>query len=283
MSIMIPRGSATVERRIPPASFGGNAHGAVSRTFPSTGTSMAVLSYEAEVDLHGRGLVEFPNPGSLPNCTSLDLSGNLIERFSTEYRSSKVRRLDVSHNRIATALNVAAFRFLEILDLSGNTIDSAEPLRNLVHINHLNVSRNELTSLDALSGLTQLRELRAAENRVQRIPDLSRCTALVALDLHQNSISNPENIHKLLPPQIQHLDLSENNVDKLCHLTTLAALKQLKTLRLAGNPCWVCHICLLLLRCRCCALFVEAITCVTSFINCVRNHRLFAVNVRVQP
>ena len=187
-----------------------------------------------------RGLIEFPNPNAIPNCTHLHLNDNLLQNFPASYFSSRgVRHLDVSFNRFSSARGVDAFQFLQSLVIAGNRLENVEPMRGLVRIQFLDVSNNRLSSLDPLATLPHLRELRAGANRIDRIPDLTRCAELVALDLHKNIVENTENIHKLLPPQVQHLDISENCVAKLCHLTTLAALKQLQTLKLAGNPCWV--------------------------------------------
>ena len=224
MSVVVPRSRDAPEHYDPAQRQGG----------PS-----AVVSYDATVDLSERGLPALPDPNSIPHCTVLNVSRNLIQGFSLAYFNSRVHKLDISRNQIASAVNIHAFRFLEVLDLSHNHLTSVEPLTALVNIHLLNVSHNAITSLDPLSALGRLRKLTARANRVRDIPDLSRCVELNSLDLHQNHISNAENVHKLMPVHIQHLDLSENAIARLCQLTTLAALKELHSLRLVGNPCWV--------------------------------------------
>jgi Leucine-rich repeat (LRR) protein len=204
-----------------------------------------VGSYESQVDLSNRGLTTFPDLARLPNCTALTLAGNAIQQLpaAASGPGPGLRALDVSRNRLVSVVNAdsAAFRYLESLDLSCNGLESVEPLRALAYLQRLDVSRNAIASLEPLSSLAQLRHLAAGCNRIDSLPDLSRCTLLRHLDLHQNLVgaAGVQNAHKLLPLGLAHLDLGENAVPKLCDLTALAALKELQTLKLAGNPCWV--------------------------------------------
>ena len=98
------------------------------------------------------------------------------------------------------------------------------------------------TERNALLPPCLLRELRAAHNRIRTLPDLSLCSALEVVDMSSNETAETEEVHRLMPVQsLQHLDLSQNRIHKLCHLTTLAALKKLRHLAIQGNPCWVSH------------------------------------------
>ena len=215
MSVVIPRS----RDGMPPSAMRSSANGVpTTLSVPSHSVAMPIgngngnadasgyrsqyLSTAAEVDLSNRGATTFPDPQLIPNCTSLNLSNNSLQRFSPSYHSSRLLSLNVARNKIVTAINVDAFRFLEVLDLSDNLLDNVEPLRGLERLIQLDVSRNRLTSLDALSGLPVLQELRAASNRVQALPDLSRCGRLLALGLSQNRITNAEQVHRLLPPQV---------------------------------------------------------------------------------
>ena len=162
-----------------------NPHNAVltvanvpSTTTAAPTTSPVIISYDAAVDLSHRGIALFPQVAhSLPNCVSLNLSGNHLQRFRSEVQSrhpddpsgsgssssssssssvtSRVRSLNVSRNRLQSLLDLnVAFGLVEVLNLSHNQLTSVEPLRMLTRLQQLDVSHNQLVSLDHL-GATQ--------------------------------------------------------------------------------------------------------------------------------
>jgi Leucine-rich repeat (LRR) protein len=192
---------------------------------------------------------------------AVNLSHNALLNFNSS-KLTKLKVLDVSHNKLNGNFSLVGCEFLQTLDLSFNSLSSFSCVGcgNLVSLNlsdnalinisliasseHelplqiLDLSSNELTDIDShlFDNKSNLTELILACNRMRIInKDLFRqLRSLRRLDLSFNDISIIENEALAGLDNLQILDLSHNRL-LITSLEALRALADLARLSLAGN------------------------------------------------
>jgi Leucine-rich repeat (LRR) protein len=118
------------------------------------------------------------------------------------------------------------------------------------------VHNNHVSSLDALPSLSSLRILNLSSNHVSQLVDLSPLSRLAELNLHRNALPTlqlsvppprscgashpdqavlPPGLHLPLPPSLQRLFLSHNNLRSVQELSGISHLKNLSELTSEGN------------------------------------------------
>lgn len=135
------------------------------------------------------------------------------------------------------------------LDLRSLNITDISELAKCTKLTKLDLRENNISNLDALSGLTELSWLCLWNNEIEDVAALLPLNKLTYLDLDDNNVSNmaplaglenmeelwlssnePKNLNflsslpKLRRLGLKEIELTEENVDTLCKLTTLEEL-----------------------------------------------------------
>lgn len=177
------------------------------------------------------------------NITHMDLSSNKIEALDSELAHSKLRVLDLSHNKIRSAVQYAfgGLKSLKYLNLGNNDIKEFEEdgFYGLDQLQSLNLSSNGLHVLpDKLFyHFIGLQELSLSDNPLVHLDPLhfNRMVRLRWLDLSYIDayILNPKIFHTT--EQLKYLDLSGNDFYEV-PIDALRSAKRLQHLRLNENP-----------------------------------------------
>ncbi|KAI3419211.1 hypothetical protein GPALN_006962 [Globodera pallida] len=132
------------------------------------------------------------------------LNVNSIEELPSDlFRCTKIRRLDVSENKIKVIpIDIGALPSLVELNLSKNEIVEVPEEIGLCHnLAYLDISTNIVTGFPkSFVNLTQLSSLNLSNNSITHLPqDFDRLVNLQFLDVAQCEL-------RLLPPSIVHLE-----------------------------------------------------------------------------
>ncbi|SCW01445.1 LAFE_0D12728g1_1 [Lachancea fermentati] len=168
------------------------------------------------VDLSDRTLESLVGMDRLvPALQVLDVSHNRLN--SLQGAPQRLLALRCAHNKLAAYCNLDELPHLETVDLSHNALSTnLSLLSGCLHLRRADMSHNAITSLRGL-GRAALDTLRVARNRV--------IGALDFADLVSDDSSSWM--------QLRELDLSGN---KITSLKNLHLLRELRVLRLDGNP-----------------------------------------------
>ncbi|POM59327.1 Protein phosphatase 1 regulatory subunit 7 [Phytophthora palmivora] len=195
------------------------------------------------------------------NLEGLQMNNNQIEEISGDFLAlNRLKNLWLNGNRIGSVQNLQGCRMLVHLDLGRNNLQGAasEGLDALSNLEHLNLTGNQLTSVGNLSHLTKLEELNLSENKLTTLQGILP-PKLAVLHVNGNQLTDfqglltpleklnelyaRDNIIKdieLLParcPQLESVDLSNNQIDSSIQITVLAKCKSLQDIWLHGNSC----------------------------------------------
>lgn len=121
-----------------------------------------------------------------------------------------------------------------MLDVHSNHVSSLEPLSSLPSLRILNLSSNQVTHLADLSPLSCLAELNLRRNALQTLQ-------LPGPRPHGHGTMQPDKavvpsaLHLPLPPSLQRLFLSHNNLRSVEELSGISKLQSLSELTSEGN------------------------------------------------
>lgn len=182
------------------------------------------LHNENIVDCSQQNLLSIP--GNLPiNTTDLDLSGNLIQKLTTQTETL------VPVSGLSHLIN------LRKLSLSYNSITSIQGtvFQNLSMLHMLDLSYNKIVDIkdDIFAGLHNLTYLNFSGNNDITLTNntFQDLTSLVHLDLSKTAITR-ENLW--IPPSVQTLNLSRNGWD-MFNMSIFEPLQDMMLLDLSGN------------------------------------------------
>ncbi len=185
------------------------------------------------------------------NLEILVLRNNLIEDLSPLSGLNKLKRLDLSGNRIAglkknlvdvSSINTgkSSVSALTHLNLSGNKLRGLSGINYFSNLLNLNVSKNSLTDLQGLSSLKKLLTLNASENQLGFVESYQDANRNKKYDLGEpfndvsgNGIRDSDplsEIHSL--SSLTYLQLNGNLISKI---DSMLSLPSLKVLLLSGN------------------------------------------------
>ncbi|GBG87342.1 hypothetical protein CBR_g45402 [Chara braunii] len=172
--------------------------------------------------------------GDVEAIEKLDVSGRQISDIVDLDKCSRLTRLDISNNALAST-SIASLKLcteLKWLSLAGNQLESLSGISSLSKLTVLNCSHNKLSAFGEVAGLTDLRALILNDNQIEVIARLDRLKKLDALVLSKNKIREiPKAIGKL--SALSKLSLSYNRIQTLgSGLRTCILLEEL---RLAHN------------------------------------------------
>ena len=193
------------------------------------------------------------NDTDLAHLGHLDLSGNNIVDVGSLSWFTNLTYLDLSDNNSVDVGSLSRLTNLTYLDLSGSNIVDVGPLLGLTNLTYLDLSDNNVVDFGPLSGLAHLEYLNVRDNpldeealSVQILP-LQDAGVEVILDLVEVEIPD-DNLRAALAEQLDknegdpiyerdladldHLDLSDNNIMDIGPLSGLTALNHLD---LSGN------------------------------------------------
>ncbi|KAF1837230.1 hypothetical protein BDW02DRAFT_491871 [Decorospora gaudefroyi] len=186
------------------------------------------------VDLHKKNLGTLHRLDELCyQLEELDVSGNKINQV--EGIPYSMRRLRAQNNCLTGLTSWTTLLNLQHLDISGNDIDCLDGLAELVHLRILKVDNNKIKALDGILHLDGLMELSAGGNDIEMV-DFAQTDlkSLTDLDLRKNRLLEVRNLHCL--PQLQHLNLDDNEIEEFPLLDTPAKpCKFLRSMRLCRN------------------------------------------------
>jgi Leucine-rich repeat (LRR) protein len=125
-------------------------------------------------------------------------------------RLTRLRTLDLGHNRLTSLPSLASLQALEILYIHDNALGALPGwIGALRSLTYLNAAANGLSELPPLAGLTKLIELRLMHNRLRDVPPLP--PSLRELHLRGNAVERvPEAVRGL--PELRVLDLRANRL-----------------------------------------------------------------------
>lgn len=185
------------------------------------------------------------------NLEILVLRNNLIEDLSPLSGLNKLKRLDLSGNRIAglkknlvdvSSINTgkSSVSALTHLNLSGNKLRGLSGINYFSNLLNLNVSKNSLIDLQGLSSLKKLLTLNASENQLGFVESYQDANRNKKYDLGEpfndvsgNGIRDSDplsEIHSLT--SLTYLQLNGNLISKI---DSMLSLPSLKVLLLSGN------------------------------------------------
>ena len=147
---------------------------------------------------------------SLPELTSLNLSGCAVIDINALIGLQKLEFLDLSNNTISDLTALSALQALKELHLTNNPITSLANLKNCTQLEILYANQCSITRIAGLADHTALKELYLANNQIADISVLASCTALQTLDLSFNAVTDISIVSELR--QLVDLNVSNNQI-----------------------------------------------------------------------
>ncbi|XP_043255107.1 leucine-rich repeat-containing protein 49 [Colletes gigas] len=188
--------------------------------------------------LDRRGLTIFPNIVEEPRLRLLSLQHNLLTKIENCNfpQLTKLVFLDLYDNQIEKICNFELLGNLRVLLIGKNRIKKIEGLKQLSKLEVLDLHGNQILQVSDLDNLASLKVLNLAGNNIKAIGyhDFQGLTSLKELNLRRNKIK------KLLgfseTPQLQKLYLSNNDIQKIEDVGSLAKALHLREITIDGNP-----------------------------------------------
>ncbi|XP_078034953.1 uncharacterized protein LOC144468991 isoform X2 [Augochlora pura] len=208
------------------------------KTMVATRTAAEKEKSPDRICLDRRGLTTFPNIVGEPRLRLLSLQHNLLTKIENSNFSqlTKLVFLDLYDNQIEKICNFEILENLRVLLIGKNRIKNIEGMTHLSKLEVLDLHGNQILQVSDLENLTSLKVLNLAGNNIKTIGyhDFQGLTSLKELNLRRNKIK------KLLgfgeTPQLQKLYLSNNNIQKIEDIGSLAKALQLREITIDGNP-----------------------------------------------
>ncbi len=168
-----------------------------------------------------------------------------------EFDQQLLANVEVLHlNNLGLTLipaEIGHFKKLKKLDLSNNKISKIEKLKNLLFLEEFLINNNNISQIEGLDDLTKLKELGLGSNLISKIEHLDHQMGLKKLALYHNQITkigeglNPlkelesvcldknliEDINKMELPKLRVLRLNGNSIVNITNLNLLSNLQML--------------------------------------------------------
>lgn len=150
-----------------------------------------------------------------------------------------LRRLNLAHNSISSAVNLTDLVNLDYLDLSYNLMETLETasLQNLGRLTTLKLNHNNIIVIDygVFRGMNNLKYLNLSFNRLQQFNLQNLMNSLITVNIYGNNISYIDVDLKRKAPKLQTIYGGENNWD--CNVLTMVVLAlNLDYIRLTSTP-----------------------------------------------
>ncbi|MCC6459943.1 MAG: leucine-rich repeat domain-containing protein [Saprospiraceae bacterium] len=128
--------------------------------------------------------------GPLPALETLDASDSGLDALDLPPGFSNLKTLDVSRNKLATAVLAGDCPALEWLDLSGNQLTGFALPEGFGQLRYLYLGKNQIERLEFGRPLRNLQTLHLADNKLSALPgNLLSFSSLESLYLHKNAFA----------------------------------------------------------------------------------------------
>ncbi|XP_012285384.1 leucine-rich repeat-containing protein 49 [Orussus abietinus] len=213
-------------------------HAGESRTVVATRSPEEREKNPDRICLDRRGLTTFPSIVGETKLRLMSLQHNLLTKIDGKHFSQlkKLVFLDLYDNQIEKVCNIDPLENLRVLLIGKNRIKKIEGLQKLCKLEVLDLHGNQIGQITGLENLASLKVLNLAGNNIKIIGqnDFQGLTSLKELNVRRNKIK------KLLgfgeTPQLQKLYLSNNDVQKIEDMNSLAKALQIREVSIDGNP-----------------------------------------------
>eukprot|EP00828_Plagiopyla_frontata_P016847 TRINITY_DN2203_c0_g1_i2.p1 TRINITY_DN2203_c0_g1~~TRINITY_DN2203_c0_g1_i2.p1 ORF type:complete len:395 (-),score=106.09 TRINITY_DN2203_c0_g1_i2:41-1225(-) len=150
--------------------------------------------------------------GILQYLQIVNLSGNKIQQFG-KLQLPRVRKLNLSDNRIKSVAQFEGHGKLELLELRKNKLKTLDGIQQCPCLEELYVDENLITDWNSLKGLPKLKTLHLRDNKIRQI-------------------------REPLPylPQLFHLNLRGNMIKNFNDIKLLCSKLTIKSLNVIANP-----------------------------------------------
>ena len=164
----------------------------------------------------------------LHNLSSLTCGGDtyrpwLISDITFVNGFKKIKRLNISCNRIIRLKSLNALTTLQAFDISYNEIKVLW-LNSLSALQEFNISNNQITELQKLDALPTLQKFNIANNKISELKGLSFLASLQEFNIANNQISELKGLDALNALKI--FNISDNQITELKELDTLISLQR---------------------------------------------------------
>ena len=176
---------------------------------------------------------------SFKNIVDLNISCGSIKFFPKKFlKLEKLKKLDISHNKIQTIDSICDLTLLEYFCCRNNEIEIIpEIISNLSNLTSLDISKNSCVEElpDSFYVLAKLQNLNISDTDIEELSDkMSNFVNLQKLDISFTFVNIPDDIWGL--KQITHLNMARYK-DRFCDILPkkLFNLKHLKYLNISYN------------------------------------------------
>jgi Leucine-rich repeat (LRR) protein len=177
------------------------------------------------------------------NLISIDLSHNFIKHVHSKlFEKSKYLRKVFIHHNMLLKIECNVFYHdtkLKRLDVSYNNLNYI-PQFEIGSIRHYDISYNNITELNlnydrhVITKIGEIEELKVANNQINKCVKLHRTrTDIIHLDIEHNELNNFNELPYLL--NLEYLQLSHNNISKLCLNSFEERFPSMRTLNISVN------------------------------------------------
>ncbi|XP_054011337.1 leucine-rich repeat-containing protein 49 [Hylaeus anthracinus] len=208
------------------------------KTIVATRTAAEKEKNPDRISLDRRGLTTFPNIVEEPRLRLLSLQHNLLTNIENCNLShlTKLVFLDLYDNQIEKICNFDLLENLRVLLIGKNRIKKIEGLKQLSKLEVLDLHGNQILQISDLHNLASLKVLNLAGNNIKVIGyhDFQGLTLLKELNLRRNKVKKLLGFGEI--PQLQKLYLSNNDIQKIEDIGSIAKALHLREITIDGNP-----------------------------------------------
>ncbi|XP_014472267.1 PREDICTED: leucine-rich repeat-containing protein 49 isoform X1 [Dinoponera quadriceps] len=188
--------------------------------------------------LDRRGLTTFPKVIGEPRLRLMSLQHNLLTRIESSNFSqlTKLVFLDLYDNQVEKVCELDLLENLRVLLIGKNRIRKIEGLKQLTKLEVLDLHGNQIQQITGLEDLSSLKVLNLAGNSIKTVGcnDFQGLASLKELNLRRNKLKRLLGFGET--PQLQKLYLSNNDINKVEDMGSLAKALQIKEITIDGNP-----------------------------------------------
>merc|ERR1711871_23545 len=133
--------------------------------------------------------------------------------------------------------NLDEFTGARVVRLEGNGLAKIENMQPMAGLRQMYLQQNCIKKMENLEGFDELVCINLSENFISKVENISHLPKLETLQLNNNNMVTLEDVEHLREcKNLRTLELSKNQIDDPAIVDVLAALPELRLLKLDGNP-----------------------------------------------